>query len=271
MEKKRLKKTKTKKSKAQSSTYQRCVEKAARFRSTPPAWPVHYIESKVLGQGLREVFFYHKISRMNLAHQNPSTPLAEADVEALLKESGALLEGHFLLTSGRHSQFYVEKFRLLEQPRVTSILCAEIARRFQNDQVECVVGPVTGGIILAFEVARQLGCRAVYAERGAAGKGFEFRRGFKIAPGQRVLVVEDIVTTGGSVLQVVECVEAAGGLVLGVGLLVDRSGGDANFGCQRVEPLLRLSFPTYSAEEVPAWLSQQFGAAIKPGSSTTQN
>src|SRR5215218_7423276 len=93
------------------------------------------------------------------------------EVERLLRESGALLEGHFLLTSGRHSARYIEKFRLLEQPRVTSRLCGELARRFEQRRVECVVGPVTGGIILAFETARHLGCRAVYAERGVAGRG----------------------------------------------------------------------------------------------------
>src|SRR5437868_4868758 len=118
-----------------------------------------------------------------------TSALPESEVEELLRQSGALMEGHFLLASGRHSQFYVEKFRLLEQPRVTSQLCTEIARRFQNDNIQCVVGPVTGGIILAFEVARQIGCRAVYAERGEGGNGFVFRRGFQLEPGERVLVV----------------------------------------------------------------------------------
>lgn len=193
--------------------------------------------------------------------------LTEDEVLQALKDSGALLEGHFLLTSGRHSQFYVEKFRLLEQPGFTSRLCGELARRFKDDDIQCVIGPVTGGIILAFEVARQLGCRAVYAERGDEGKGFVFRRGFEIKPGERILVVEDIVTTGGSVLQVVDATKAAGGDVIGVGLLVDRSGGNADFGSDRVEPLLRLSFPTYSADEVPQCLEDKFGPARKPGSS----
>jgi orotate phosphoribosyltransferase len=235
------------------------------------ARPFHYRKLPALRQGLRAQFFYHKIARMNASFSEPSTPapapLAESEVEQLLKQSGALLEGHFLLTSGRHSQFYVEKFRLLEQPRVTSALCGEIARRFRDDDIECVIGPVTGGIILAFEVARQLSCRAVYAERGEGGKGFEFRRGFQINPGERVLVVEDIVTTGGSVLQVVHAAEAEGARVLGVGLLVDRSGGKADFGSERVEPLLRLNFPTYAPGEVPAWIEEKFGAARKPGSS----
>lgn len=189
------------------------------------------------------------------------------EVEQLLVESGALLEGHFLLTSGRHSNRYIEKFRLLEQPRVTSRLCGEIARRFEGRGVACVVGPVTGGIILAFETARHLGVRAVYAERGAEGKGFVFRRGFRFAPGERVLVVEDIVTTGGSVLQVVDAVRAAGAEVAGVGLLVDRSGGQVDYGVPVVEALLELNIESYAPDAVPAWLTEKYGPAIKPGSS----
>src|SRR5215217_5322742 len=98
------------------------------------------------------------------------------ETETLLRDSGALMEGHFLLASGRHSARYIEKFRLLEQPRLTSRLCGELARRFGEHGIECVVGPVTGGIILAFETARHLGCRAVYAERGEGGQGFQLRR-----------------------------------------------------------------------------------------------
>src|SRR5687767_12994274 len=113
------------------------------------------------------------------------------EIEALLKKSGALLEGHFLLASGRHSAQYIEKFRILEQPRLTSQLCAELASRFAGRNIQCVMGPVTGGIILAFEVGRQLGCRAVYAERATeteragGGPGFTLRRGFRLTPGER--------------------------------------------------------------------------------------
>ena len=191
--------------------------------------------------------------------------LSSAEVEAALVESGALLEGHFLLTSGRHSARYVEKFRLLEQPRLTSRLCAEIARRFAAADIQCVVGPVTGGIILAFETARHLGCRAVYAERGDEGRGFVFRRGFQLTSGERVLVVEDIVTTGGSVVQVVETVREAGGEVIGVGLLVDRSGGKVDYGVPCVEPLLELNIESYAPDDVPDWLEER-GPARKPGS-----
>ena len=198
---------------------------------------------------------------------NQSQPMNEAAIEAILQESGALLEGHFLLTSGRHSNRYIEKFRLLEQPQLTSQLCAEIARRFADDDIECVIGPVTGGIILAFEVARHLGCRAFYAERCKDGNGFELRRGFKMRPGEKVLVVEDIVTTGGSVRQVVEAVREAGAEVVGVALLVDRSGGNADFGAERVEPLLRMNIQSWAAEEVPAEIVERYGEAVKPGSS----
>ncbi len=190
----------------------------------------------------------------------------EHEVEKILVESGALLEGHFLLSSGRHSNRYIEKFRVLEQPRIASRLCGEIARRFNERDIECVVGPVTGGIILAFDIARHLGCRAVYAERADDGVGFTFRRGFQLKKGERVLVVEDIVTTGGSAQKVVDVVRAYGGEVVGVGLLCDRSGGKANFGVPIVESLLKLDIKSYAPDDVPAWLEEKYGKAIKPGS-----
>ena len=192
--------------------------------------------------------------------------MSPAEVEALLIESGALLEGHFLLASGRHSARYIEKFRLLERPRLTSRLCGELARRFRERNIQCVVGPVTGGIILAFEVARHLGCRAVYAERDEAGTGFVLRRGFQVAPGERIMVVEDIVTTGGSALKVIDTVRASGGEVVGVGLLCDRSGGAVDFGVPIVEALLQLHIESYAADAVPKALIEKYGPAIKPGS-----
>lgn len=191
--------------------------------------------------------------------------LTPAQVEAELRSSGALLEGHFLLASGRHSGQYIEKFRLLEQPRVTSRLCASIAARFQHDNIQCVVGPVTGGIILAFETARHLGVRAVYAERAEDGKNFTFRRGFQLQPGERCLVVEDIVTTGGSAQKVVDLVRASGGEVVGAGLLVDRSNGQLNLDVPRTEPLLTMAVESWAPGEQPAWLEEKYGPARKPG------
>lgn len=195
-----------------------------------------------------------------------AAPLDSAQVESLFIQSGALMQGHFLLASGRHSARYIEKFRILEQPRLASRLCAELARRFAGQGIECVAGPVTGGIILAFDVARHLGCRAIYAERDAGGQSFELRRGFRLRSGERVLVVDDIVTTGGSVFKVIETVRAAGGDVAGVGLLGDRSGGTVDFGVPRFEALLQLQIESYAPDEVPPALFDQYGPAVKPGS-----
>ncbi|MBI1885748.1 MAG: orotate phosphoribosyltransferase [Chloroflexi bacterium] len=170
-------------------------------------------------------------------------------VERILRDCGAYLEGHFLLTSGRHSPAYVEKFRLLEQPAYTRRLCRLIARRFKDDNVQVVAAPTTGGIILSYEVARQLGVRGIFAEKGEDGRR-RFGRGFRIEPGQRVLVVDDVLTTGGSVTEVIEAVRQAGGKLVGVGLLVDRTGGRADFGVPTFA-CLTLELPSYAPEACP--------------------
>src|SRR3954471_17846776 len=122
------------------------------------------------------------------------------DLLTVLREAGALKTGHFLLSSGRHSDQYVEKFDLLRNPRATERACSAFADRFLSESIDVVVGPTTGGIILAFEVGRQLGCAAAYAERNSDdSSGREIRRGTIFTPRQRVLVVDDILTTGGSV------------------------------------------------------------------------
>jgi orotate phosphoribosyltransferase len=172
----------------------------------------------------------------------------EHTVLRMLEETGAVLHGHFLLTSGLHSPTYVEKFNVLQCPQYTEALCREIASRFINDKVELVVGPMTGGILLAYEVAKNLGTRFFFTER-VNGK-MTFKRGFHIEPGTRVLIVEDIVTTGGSVREVLDVVKGEGGIPVGVGLLVDRSGGKVDFGV-RTEPLLRLDVEAYKPEDCP--------------------
>lgn len=174
--------------------------------------------------------------------------MRQADVKQLLVETGAIMEGHFLLTSGLHSPLYVEKFQVLQWPQHTAALCAALAGRFKDDGVEVVVGPVTGGIILAHEVGKNLGTRAIFTER-ENGK-MTLRRGFAIKPGEKVLVVEDIVTTGGSVHEVLEVVRSQGGEVAGVALLVDRSGGKADFGV-RTEALLQLEVPAWQPDACP--------------------
>jgi orotate phosphoribosyltransferase len=171
------------------------------------------------------------------------------DARAVFDGSGAHLRGHFVYTSGRHGADYLEKFRILEDPAATAELAGMIAARFRASVVELVAGPTTGGILLAYEVARRLGVKAVYVERGNQG-GRVLRRGFSIASGTRVLVVDDIVTTGGSIRETLDCLAAAGGRVVGVGVLGDRTGGAAApdvpfFAC------LTVDFPSYAPEECP--------------------
>lgn len=174
--------------------------------------------------------------------------MKEADIKQLLVDTGAIMEGHFLLTSGLHSPLYVEKFQVLQHPKHTEQLCQALADRFRDENVELVVGPVTGGILLAHEVGKSLGTRAIFTER-ENGK-MTLRRGFVIKPGERVLVVEDIVTTGGSIQEVIEVVREHGGQVIGVGMLVDRSGGKANFDIP-AKSLLQLDVTTFKPEECP--------------------
>ena len=149
--------------------------------------------------------------------------LQEKEVMQLLEETEAVLHGHFLLTSGLHSPMYVEKFNVLQHPKYTEKLCQELAERYAADNVELVVGPMTGGILLAHEVGKALDTRAIFTER-ENGK-MTLKRGFEIPKGTRVLIVEDIVTTGGSVMEVLDVVKEHGGIPVGIGLLVDRSGG----------------------------------------------
>lgn len=174
--------------------------------------------------------------------------MTQEEVLKIFKDSGAYLEGHFLLTSGRHSGHYVEKFQVLQYPDLTEKLCQDLAERFRDQKIQTVVGPATGGIILAQLVGRYLGARALFTER-ENGK-MALRRGFQIQPGERVLVVEDIVTTGGSVQEVLSVLQDLGAQVVGVGLLVDRSGGKVDFGLP-TEALMELTIPTYQPDECP--------------------
>jgi orotate phosphoribosyltransferase len=171
------------------------------------------------------------------------------DAHRAFASAGAFLTGHFVYTSGRHGADYLEKFRILEDPKATTELASMIVERFRPLEPELVAGPTTGGIILAYEVARQLGVDAVYVERGERG-GRVLRRGFEISAGTRVLVVDDVVTTGGSVAATQACVSDAGGTVIGIGVLADRTAGRAAtevpfFAC------LTLDFPSYAPEACP--------------------
>ena len=175
--------------------------------------------------------------------------MTEAEVKELLIKTGAIMDGHFLLTSGLHSPHYVEKFNVLQQPKYTQQLCEAMAEKFKDANIETVVGPVTGGILLAHETGKALGTRAIFTER-VDGK-MTFRRGFSLHEGERVLIVEDIVTTGGSIKEVIEVVKAHGGVPVAVSMLVDRSGGKADFGDVPCTALLHMDVETYQPEECP--------------------
>ena len=178
-----------------------------------------------------------------------SDAMTEKEVEDLLIETSAIMEGHFLLTSGLHSPRYVEKFNVLQKPVYTEKLCRAMAEKFKDANIETVVGPVTGGILLAHETGKALGTRAIFTER-KNGK-MTFRRGFTLHEGERVLIVEDIVTTGGSIREVIDVVKEHGGIPVAVSMLVDRSGGKATFGDVPSTALLHMDVQTYKPEECP--------------------
>ena len=187
----------------------------------------------------------------------------EIDFLGSLRSSGALKTGHFLLSSGRHSDQYVEKFDLLRQPHATSAACTMIAARFRNQDVNVVVGPTTGGIILAFETARQLGVAAAYAERASeGGTAREFRRGTRFLPDSRVLVVDDILTTGGSVRETLEALKSHAVEVVGIAVLVDRSAEPQDFNLPLVS-LATMEIATWPPEACP--LCAQQVPLSKPG------
>ena len=184
-----------------------------------------------------------------------------------LRTSGALKEGHFVLSSGRHSDQYIEKFDLLRKPRETSEVCRLITERFRDQEIDVVVGPTTGGVILAFEVGRQLGVAAAYAERLANGDaGREFRRGTSFQAGDRVLVVDDILTTGGSLRETLDALASHPVEVAGVAVLVDRSGRDANLGVPYVA-LATMDISTWDASDCP--LCHRGQSVVKPGTTPT--
>ncbi len=182
-------------------------------------------------------------------------------IEEMFEKTGTVLKGHFLLASGRHSPVYWEKFRILQNPAYVTRLCSMIADHFRNQHIDLVAGPTTGGIILAFEVARQLGTRAIYAERAESG-GRTFRRGQTISQGENVLVVDDVLTRGGSVQDVITAVTSLQGNVVGVGVLVERSEKSIDFGAPLFS-CLRTVAETYAPDDCPLCRAQI--PLVKPG------
>jgi len=182
------------------------------------------------------------------------------DLQKLLEDSGAIRRGHFVLTSGRHSDVYFEKFRVLERPDVLSALCSELIQKFSGLQFDVVAGPTTGGIIIAFEVGRQLGLPALYIETVDGSK--QIRRSAKVPQGAKVLLVDDVLTTGTSLVEAASAIREAGGLPVAAGVLIDRSEELSGLELP-LESAFRVQAKSYSADALPEWLARI--PAEKPG------
>ncbi len=179
----------------------------------------------------------------------------------IFRRSKALLEGHFILTSGKHSDRYIQCAKVLQYPQYAERLARGLAEKVKGSGISVVIGPAMGGVVLAQEVARQLGVRAIFGEREQGRMAL--RRGFEIKNGEKVLVVEDVITTGGSVEEVLQLVEDLGGKPVAVAALVDRSGGKANFAVPLYQ-LLTIRAQTYEPGNCP--LCREGIPAVKPGS-----
>jgi len=179
------------------------------------------------------------------------------------EQVGAIQKGHFKLTSGVHSDTYIQCAQVMQHPEFMHNLCSELGKKFRGDDIDVIVGPAIGGIIMAHVMARVLGpwVRAIFTER-ENGK-MTLRRSFEIIQGEKVLVVEDVTTTGSSVREVIDIVNSRQGKVVGVGVLIDRSGGKVDFGI-KTEKLLTVDIKTYLPEECP--LCKKGIPAVKPGS-----
>ena len=191
----------------------------------------------------------------------------EEPFEDLLRRTGALLEGHFVLTSGLHSSHYIQCARTLQHPKHAEALGGCLADRFQDYEVDAVISPAVGGLIIGHETARALGVRRTFdlpALFGERENGvMTLRRGFDLQPGERVVIVEDVITTGGSVRELIRLVQESEATVLGVGAILDRSDGQVDLGVP-LHALLTMQVPTYQPEACP--LCQQGSSPVTPGS-----
>ena len=184
-----------------------------------------------------------------------------AEMERIFKQTGLMLEGHFLLTSGRHSNRYMQCAKLFQYPEYSEMICKDLADRFAGQKIDMVVGPAVGGIIMRYEMARQFKVPNIFAER--ENGAMTLRRGFSIPEGAKVLVVEDVMTTGGSVREVMDIVAEAKAEVVGVCVVVDRSGGKIDFGVP-FEAAYETEIQSYEPSQCP--LCEQGLELVKPGS-----
>jgi orotate phosphoribosyltransferase len=190
------------------------------------------------------------------------------DLEKVLEECGALTEGHFLLSSGKHSDRYIEKFHLLRKPVILEQVCRTMIETLEGATVDVVAGPTTGGILIAAEMARQMGIRAAYAERAEDGSlARQFRRVEYFEPGDSVLVVDDILTTGGSVRETIAALDPYDVSLAGIVVMVDRSMGRAELGAP-YSAVLEMDVPVWDPDDCP--LCQKGIPAAKPGTTNQQ-
>jgi len=187
--------------------------------------------------------------------------MKEKEILEIFEKKGALLKGHFKLSSGLHSGQYLQCARILQYPEYAGGLCAQLAMHFKADKPTCVVAPALGGVVISYEVARALGVRSLFTERKDAR--MVLRRGFEIKPDDRVLVVEDVITTGLSTKEVLEVVKSTKAAIVGVGSIVNRSGKDIDFGVKSIS-LIRLDLPVFPPEECP--LCKKGIEITRPGS-----
>lgn len=187
--------------------------------------------------------------------------MTETEILEIFRAHSALLEGHFILSSGLHSDRYIQCALVLQHPRIAEQLCSELAAKLRHVGASVVAAPALGGVIVAHEAGRALGIRALFTERQDGV--MTLRRGFSLTPGEPTLVVEDVITTGGSTRETMKCVEQAGGKVVGVGALIDRSAGAAKLGVPKAT-LVTLQVQNYSPADCP--LCRSGIPAVKPGS-----
>lgn len=187
--------------------------------------------------------------------------MTQQDVLEVFKKTGALLEGHFILTSGYHSPNYFQCAKVLQYPEYNTLFASEIIKSFKDEEIDTVIAPAIGGIVLATEIGRQLNKKSIFTER--QNDKMTLRRGFEINEGEKFLVCEDVVTTGGSVFEVIDVVKEHGGIVAGVGFIIDRSNGTVNFGVKQ-KSLATLEVIKFAENEIPDWLEKI--PVTKPGS-----
>lgn len=187
--------------------------------------------------------------------------MTQQDVLEVFKKTGALLEGHFILTSGYHSPNYFQCAKVLQYPEYNTLFASEIIKSIKDEEIDTVIAPAIGGIVLATEIGRQLNKKSIFTER--QNDKMTLRRGFEINEGEKFLVCEDVVTTGGSVFEVIDVVKEHGGIVAGVGFIIDRSNGTVNFGVKQ-KSLATLEVIKFAENEIPDWLEKI--PVTKPGS-----